>query len=209
LAKINTEAFMLVLSSPSGAGKTTLAKALINNSQNLVTSISVTTRAMRPKEQEGVDYFFIDKNRYEQMIQNDELLEHANVFEQYYGTPKDYVFKHLANGRDVLFDIDWQGAAQLVKKHALQVVSVYILPPSMQELQKRLNKRADESVENINKRMAKAHLEISHWHSYDYIIVNYDIEQSLKQLSAILCAERLKKARQVGMKDFVDNLIKG
>jgi guanylate kinase len=200
---------MFVLSSPSGAGKTTLAKALIKNSANLVTSISVTTRKMRPQEQEGLDYFFINKERYDQMIQQDELLEHANVFDQYYGTPKDYVFKHLANGNDVLFDIDWQGAAQLVKKYALDVVSVYILPPSMQELQKRLHKRADEPLEIIKKRMSKAHVEISHWHSYDYVIINHDLGQSLEQLRSILFAERLKKTRQVGMKDFVDHLIKG
>jgi guanylate kinase len=209
MKEISRTGFMLILSSPSGAGKTTLSKELIKASTNLVNSVSVTTRKMRPLEQEGIDYFFININAYNLMLKSNQLIEHAKVFDNYYGTPKDYVFNNLAQGIDVLFDIDWQGTQQMIDKYQDQVVSIYILPPSMQELKKRLISRANDSSEVIQNRMAKADLEISHWHSYNYVIINYDIKESLKQLFAILTAERLKKTRQVGMPNFVDNLIKG
>jgi guanylate kinase len=205
---VKRKGFMFVISSPSGAGKTTLARALLLSDHNLVMSVSVTTRNKREQEQHGTDYFFINRNEFDSLVKNDELLEHAHVFDEYYGTPKKLVMDNLNQGIDVLFDIDWQGTSQLASKAPSELVSVFILPPSMKELESRLKKRAQDSEEVVQKRMAKAHIEISHWQSYDYVIINYDIADSLKKISSILASERLKKVRQKGLKDFVDELLK-
>jgi guanylate kinase len=206
--KIKRKGFMFVLSSPSGAGKTTLARALLLSDNDIIMSTSVTTRQKRASEEEGIDYFFISKNDYDLMVKNDDLLEHAQVFDEYYGTPRRRVIDCLNEGKDVLFDIDWQGTRQLNEKSPGDLVSVFILPPSMKELEQRLKKRAQDSDETVKKRMSKAHQEISHWESYDYVIVNYDIADSLKKISSILMSERIKRNRQEGLKDFVSKLLK-
>jgi guanylate kinase len=206
---IKRKGMMFILSSPSGAGKTTLSKALINKFNDLIFSISITTRKKRQNEIDGVDYFFTNKNNYEKMIEEDKLLEHAKVFGEYYGTPKEYVFENLKKGIDLLFDIEWQGTQVLISKYPDDVVSIYILPPSIAELDSRLKKRDQESDETVNMRMSKAHIEISHWNIYDYVIINQDLEKSLMQISSILQAERLKRTRQVRMENFVQSLLKG
>jgi guanylate kinase len=206
---IAKKGLMFILSSPSGAGKTTLSKALIKAFDDLIMSISITTRTKRPNETDGIDYFFTDKDQYQQMIDNHQLLEHAKVFDQYYGTPKEFVLKNLERGIDVLFDVDWQGTKAIIEQFPQDVVSIYILPPSIKELNNRLKNRAQESDEVINLRMSKARSEISHWHMYDYIIINENLEQSLMEIACILRAERLKRIRQVGMENFVDLLLKG
>jgi guanylate kinase len=206
--KIKRKGFMFVLSSPSGAGKTTLARALLISNNDLVMSVSVTTRRKRPEEQDGVDYHFISKDQYDEMVRNDQLLEHAQVFDEYYGTPRNKVSESLEQGKDILFDIDWQGTSQLASKAPEDLVSLFILPPSMKELSERLKRRAQDSEEVVLKRMSKANVEISHWDSYDYVIINHDIADSLKKITSILVAERLKRLRRQGLKDFVDVLLK-
>jgi guanylate kinase len=193
---------MLVLSSPSGAGKTTLSRKLLADPA-VTLSISVTTRAQRPGETDGVDYHFIDRARFDAMVKNSELLEWAEVFGQRYGTPRAPVEEALAAGRDVLFDIDWQGTQQVREKARHDLVSVFVLPPSARELERRLHTRAQDSDEVIRGRMAKAAGEISHWAEYDYVIVNRDIETAFGEVRAILAAERLKRERQTGLSDFV------
>ncbi len=197
---------MLVLSSPSGAGKTTISRALLTGDDNLTLSISVTTRAPRPGEQDGVDYRFIDRGRFDAMAKAGDLLEHAEVFRNGYGTPRAEVEAALAAGRDVLFDIDWQGTQQLGEKMRDDLVSVFILPPSTAELERRLHERAQDSAETVRARMAEASEEMSHWPEYDYIIVNLDIGESVRQARSILEAERLKRDRQVGLRNFVERL---
>ena len=197
---------MLVLSSPSGAGKTTLSRRLLEQDSGVTLSISVTTRKMRPGEQDGRDYHFIDQQRFDALIDKDELLEYAEVFDNYYGTPRKPVMDALAKGRDVLFDIDWQGTQQLREKARTDLVSVFILPPSIPELEKRLHKRAQDDYETIHRRMAKASDEMSHWAEYDYVVINRDIEESFAEVKAILSAERLKRERQPGLSDFVRGL---
>ncbi len=206
---IKRKGLMFILSSPSGAGKTTLSRALIKEFDDLIMSISVTTRNKRPNEVDGVDYFFTDQAQYKKMIDEDKFIEHAKVFDQYYGTPKDFVLEKLEQGTDILFDIDWQGTKTIVDKFPEDVVSIYISPPSIEELNNRLKNRAQESEDVINLRMSKARSEISHWYMYDYIIVNENLEESLTKIACILRAERLKRVRQVGMKNFVDLLLKG
>ena len=197
---------MLVLSSPSGAGKTTLSRRLLEQDSGVTLSISVTTRKMRPGEEDGRDYHFIDRQRFDALIDKDELLEYAEVFDNYYGTPRKPVMDALAKGRDVLFDIDWQGTQQLREKARTDLVSVFILPPSIPELEKRLHKRAQDDYETIHRRMAKASDEMSHWAEYDYVVINRDIDQSFAEVKAILSAERLKRERQPGLSDFVRGL---
>jgi len=197
---------MLVLSSPSGAGKTTLSRRLLEQDSGVTLSISVTTRKMRPGEQDGRDYHFIDQQRFDALIDKDELLEYAEVFDNYYGTPRKPVMDALAKGRDVLFDIDWQGTQQLREKARTDLVSVFILPPSIPELEKRLHKRAQDDYETIHRRMAKASDEMSHWAEYDYVVINRDIEEAFAEVKAILSAERLKRERQPGLSDFVRGL---
>lgn len=195
---------LLVLSSPSGAGKTTLSKRLLAaEPDSLRMSVSVTTRPPRPGEVDGRDYTFIDKQRFEAMRDNGELLEWAKVFENYYGTERRQVERAIASGQDVLFDIDWQGARQLAETMAHDLVRVFILPPSGRALEERLKSRNMDSAEVVAKRMAKASDEISHWPEFDYVIVNSDIETSFAALSSILTAERLKRDRQIGLSAFV------
>ncbi len=197
---------MFVLSSPSGAGKTTLSRLLIERVAGLRMSVSVTTRAMRPGEIEGRDYYFTDKARFDEMARNGDLLEWATVFDNRYGTPRTAVEAALSAGEDVLFDIDWQGTQQLREKAGEDVVSVFILPPSAGDLEKRLHTRAQDSDEVIRGRMSRAAHEMSHWAEYDYIVVNHDVETAFAELRAILGAERLKRKRRTGLTAFVREL---
>ena len=197
---------MLVLSSPSGAGKTTLSRKLLDEDNNVMLSVSVTTRKMRPGEKNGRDYGFIDRKRFDAMVDRDELLEWAEVFDNYYGTPKKPVIDALAAGRDVLFDIDWQGTQQLRERARTDLVSVFVLPPSIPELERRLRARAQDDYETIHRRMAKAADEMSHWAEYDYVVINRDLQQAFADVVAILAAERLKRERQPGLSDFVRGL---
>ncbi len=194
---------MLVLSSPSGAGKTTLSRMLIERVPDLRMSVSVTTRAKRPGEVDGRDYFFVDEARFKAMAANDDLLEWAEVFNHRYGTPRAPVEAALAKGEDVLFDIDWQGTQQLREKAGKDVVSVFILPPSAADLEKRLHTRAQDSDEVIRTRMSRAAHEMSHWAEYDYVVINHDVEAAFAEVAAILRAERLKRERRTGLTDFV------
>jgi len=194
---------MLVLSSPSGAGKTTLSRMLLRSDRGIALSISVTTRPQRRGEIDGRDYHFIDRARFDAMIKRGELLEWAEVFGHRYGTPRRPVVKALRQGRDVLFDIDWQGTQQLREKARIDLVSVFILPPTADELHRRLKRRAQDSRSVIGARMAKAAGEMSHWPEYDYVIVNRDKAEAFAEVRAILAAERLKRERQIGLSDFV------
>jgi guanylate kinase len=206
---IRRRGVMLVLSSPSGAGKTTISRALLKRDMNLTMSVSVTTRMKRPGEVEGVDYYFLDPTDFNLMVNRGELLEYAKVFGNYYGTPRVPVEKALDEGRDVLFDIDWQGTQQLKASARADLVSVFILPPSTAELEKRLKSRAQDSAKVVAERMEKAADEMSHWAEYDYIIVNRDVEQSVVRVQAILAAERARRDRQSGLSDFVKSLREG
>ena len=197
---------MLVLSSPSGAGKTTLSRLLLRSDRKVDLSISVTTRPKRCGEINGRDYHFIDRARFDEMIAGGELLEWAEVFGHRYGTPRQPVTKALQAGRDVLFDIDWQGTQQLHEQARTDLVSVFILPPTAKELERRLKRRAQDPTSVIGSRMAEAAGEMSHWPEYDYVIVNRDKRQAFAELRAILAAERLKRERQVGLSDFVRRL---
>jgi guanylate kinase len=196
---------MLVLSSPSGAGKTTLSRMLLAEKQAEL-SISVTTRAIRPGEVDGEHYHFIDKARFEQMVTNSELLEWATVFGNSYGTPRAPVEAALSAGRDMLFDLDWQGTQQMREKARDDLVSVFVLPPSVPELERRLRSRAQDPDDVIRGRMAKAGDEMSHWAEYDYVVINENIDSSAAQVRAILAAERLKRERQTGLTGFVRGL---
>ncbi len=198
---------MLVLSSPSGAGKTTLSKRLIMHHPDVVLSVSTTTRAPRPGEVDGEDYFFVDHATFEARIGENAFFEHARVFDHYYGTPKDAVEEALADGRDVVFDIDWQGAQQLAEQAPKDVVRVFILPPSMKLLEDRLRKRGQDSEDIIDGRMARAEAEVSHWEEYDYVIVNEDFSGALEELELILRAERLKRTRRPWLRGFVAELM--
>lgn len=200
---IRRRGLMLVLSSPSGAGKTTISRRLLDRDAGITMSVSVTTRPMRPGEQHGVDYYFVDQPEFTRMAEAGELLEHAQVFGNCYGTPRNRVEQVLGEGRDVLFDIDWQGTQQLAENARTDLVSVFVLPPSGEELERRLHGRAQDSAEVIAQRMSKASGEISHWAEYDYVIVNRDIAASVASVQAILDAERLKRTRQVGLQKFV------
>jgi guanylate kinase len=200
---------MLVLSSPSGAGKTTLSRLLLESDPAIDLSISVTTRPPRPGEVDGRDYHFIDRAQFDAMVGHGDLLEWARVFSNSYGTPRVPVEKALASGRDVLFDIDWQGTQQLSGKAPRDLVSVFVLPPSIPDLEQRLRTRAQDSPEVIHSRMAKAADEMSHWPEYDYIIINRRVEDAFKDVRAILAAERLKRERQPGLSDFVRSLQAG
>ncbi len=204
--RIKRRGIMLVLSSPSGAGKTTISRKLLKRDSNLSLSISATTRAMRPGEKDGEDYFFVSPERFEEMAAAGDFLEQATVFGHRYATPRTQVESALEDGRDVLFDIDWQGTQQLAERARDDLVSLFILPPSTKELERRLRARAQDPVEVVEGRMAKAADEMSHWAEYDYVIVNRAVDASLAQVEAILAAERLKRERQVGLRDFVEDL---
>jgi guanylate kinase len=197
---------MLVLSSPSGAGKTTLSRKLLEADPAVELSVSVTTRKQRPGEVDGHDYHFIDAARFEAMVKQGELLEWAQVFGHRYGTPRAPVQAALANGHDVLFDIDWQGTQQLRDKAAPDLVSIFVLPPSMSDLEQRLRRRAQDPDDVIRARMATAADEMSHWAEYNYIVINTDIDRAFNEVQTILAAERLKRERQTGLSDFVRRL---
>ena len=207
--EITRRGLLLVMSSPSGAGKTTLSRMLLAADNNVTMSVSVTTRGPRPGEVEAKDYYFISKERFAQMRDRRELLEWAEVFGNHYGTPRKAVDDALAKGRDVLFDIDWQGTQQLAQAMEDDLVRIFILPPSADELQNRLINRAQDTSSVVAKRMAEASREISHWPEYDYVIVNDELEDSLAQVMAILRAERLRRRRRVGLTEFVRGLTKG
>jgi len=203
---IKRRGLMLVLSSPSGAGKTTISRALLARDPNLMLSVSATTRPKRPGEVDGKDYVFVTPEEFEAMAAAGRFLEHARVFDHRYGTPAAPVEAALDAGRDVLFDIDWQGTQQLAERARDDLVRVFILPPSTEELERRLKTRASDSDAVVAGRMAKAADEMSHWAEYDYVIVNRGVEDSLAQVAAILAAERLKRERQIGLRDFVEAL---
>jgi len=199
---------MLVLSSPSGAGKTTLSRRLLESDSNIVMSVSATTRPRRPNEIEGRDYFFVAADAFECMVRNGEFFEHAIVFDHQYGTPKKPVLDALAQGRDVLFDIDWQGTQQLKERAREDLVSVFVFPPSHEELERRLRARAQDSEDVVARRMAKAASEISHWPEYDYVIVNDDLDRAHAKIVSILEAERARRTRLVGVGEFVVKLMR-
>lgn len=206
---IHRRGLMLVLSSPSGAGKSTIAKEILTRDNNIAMSVSMTTRPKRPGEVAGRDYHFVDKADFNLMVNRREFLEYAKVFDNYYGTPSEPVLEALAAGRDVLFDIDWQGTQQIAEQARDDLVSVFILPPSTAELERRLKKRAQDSLEVVARRMSKASDEMSHYAEYDYVLVNHDIEQSVARAMAILTAERLRRERMVGLGEFVKGLRAG
>ena len=206
---IGRRGLMLALSSPSGAGKTSIARRLLDEDSALEMSVSATTRKCRPGEVEGQDYHFVDRDSFHIMINNREFLEYAKVFDHYYGTPEGAVMSALKGGRDVLFDIDWQGTQQIADAKREDLVSVFILPPSTRDLEIRLTRRAQDSAGVVAARMAKASDEISHYREYDYIVVNHDIDIAVASVKAILIAERLKRDRQVGLTDFVKRLRAG
>ena len=199
---------MLILSSPSGAGKTTISRMLLERDGDIALSVSVTTRPMRPGEVDGQDYFFVDQARFDQMVEEELFLEWATVFGHSYGTPKSQVKAGLKEGRDFLFDIDWQGTQQLYQKLEVDVVRVFLLPPSIAELRRRLTGRGTDSPEVIAARMERARAEISHWDGYDYVVVNDDIDACFDQVVQILAAERLRRARQTGLIGFVRELMR-
>ena len=207
-ANLKRRGLMLVLSSPSGAGKSSIARSLIEEERDLLfLSISVTTRPRRPSEVEGIHYHFIDATRFARMRDGGDLLEWAEVHGNLYATPRAPVEEALAKGRDVLFDIDWQGAAQLVAAKPDDVVSVFILPPTMAELQARLERRAEDKADVIARRLTNARDEIGHWTEYDYLVVNSDLNRSVEIVRAILVAERQRRARQVGLSEFIEQLL--
>jgi guanylate kinase len=212
LGEISRRGIMLVLSSPSGAGKTTLTRNLLEQENKddpgkLELSISVTTRKRRPSEIDGVHYYFVSKRRFEAMRDGGELLEWAEVHGNYYGTPRELVERALSDGRDVLFDIDWQGARQLYEKMRDDVISVFVLPPSAAELKSRLERRAEDSEEIITRRLRNAAEEIQHWNEYDYVLVNRDLDKSFARVRAILTAERLKRVQMPDLEGFVAQLL--
>ena len=197
---------MIVLSSPSGAGKTSLSRKLLEKNKNLFLSISFTTRPPRPLEVNESDYFFVSDEKFIEMLNKDEFLEHAKVFDFYYGTPKKPIMNALKSGKDILLDIDWQGTQQLMNSVQDDLVKIFVLPPSAKELEKRLLKRNQDADETVKKRMSKASNEISHYAEYDYIIMNEDFDESLKKINSILIAEGLKRTRQNKIQDVIKSL---
>jgi guanylate kinase len=205
--QIARRGLMLVLSSPSGAGKSTIARTLLETDKQIGLSVSVTTRHRRPSEIEGIHYHFNSVREFERLRDSDALLEWAEVHGNFYGTPREPVEQAMAEGRDMLFDIDWQGAQQLQEKMSADVVSIFVLPPSMTELQSRLHRRAEDSEEVIATRLANSRSEIAHWREYDYVIVNDDLNSAFEAVQSIVRAERLRRDRRHGMFDFVRNLL--
>ena len=206
---VERRGLMFVLSSPSGAGKSTLARLLLSEERNLEISVSVTTRPRRPSEVEGRHYFFIDQDDFRRMRDHGELLEWAEVHGNFYGTPRAPVEKALTHGRDVLFDIDWQGTEQLstIESVKRDLVRIFVLPPSFKELKSRLERRAEDSSETIQRRLENARLEIGKWGQYDYVIINQDLDSSFPAVRSILAAERIRRERVTGLPDFVEGLL--
>lgn len=210
--ELGRRGLLFVLSSPSGAGKTSLSRKLLSHyhtadaHESLVMSVSVTTRPPRPGEVHGRDYFFVSEDEYHRMVAAGELLEYARVFNHHYGTPAAFVQQHIGRGVDVLFDIDWQGTHQLKEKSRKDLVSIFILPPSLEELERRLRARAQDADDVVRMRMLKATAEISHWKDYDYVLINQDFDETLTKIDHILCAERLRRERQLGLDAFVQTL---
>ena len=205
-ANLERRGLMLVLSSPSGAGKTSIAKKLLDIDKNLSLSISATTRPAREKEVNGKDYFFVSQEEFDSLVKTNKLLEYAHIFGNEYGTPKEPVENALKNGKDVLFDIDWQGTQQIAETSKGDLVTVFILPPSYAEQKRRLFKRDQDSEEEISNRLNKSSEEISHWAEYDYVIINDDFDKSVHRIMSILTAERLKRSRLTGLAEFVKSL---
>ena len=199
------DGIIVILSSPSGAGKTTLVK-LFSEKKNFITSISHTTRSPRSNESDGKDYYFVSEKEFHNLIRNNEFLEYAKVFNNFYGSTKKPVYEKLNNGENVIFDIDWQGTQQLKAQARQDLVSVFILPPSIKELEKRLFKRAQDTSEVVANRMSKSASEMSHYPEYDYVIINHDLDKSVQQVQSILCAERSRRERQIGLVEFVKYL---
>jgi guanylate kinase len=206
---IHRRGFLLVLSSPSGAGKTTITRRLLARDPSLALSISVTTRPARPGEVDGRDYLFIDQERFDAMVAQGQLLEHAVVFSHHYGTPRQPIEAALAAGRDIVTDIDWQGTQQLGESVRDDIVTVFVLPPSLAALETRLRRRAQDSDAVVAQRMAKSAEEMSHWSEYEYVIVNRDLDRSVAEVEAIVTAERLRRRRQLGLAEFVNRLRAG
>ena len=206
--EVQRRGLMLVLSSPSGAGKTTLSRRLMESDPAVAMSVSATTRPPREGEAEGKDYFFVSPSMFTGMVEGGAFLEHALVFGHYYGTPKEPVMLALAKGRDVLFDIDWQGTQQLRQQAGDDLVSIFVLPPSHDELERRLRARAQDTDDVVASRMARANNEISHWAEYDYIVINDDLGATLAKIQTILAAERMKRGRQTGIPAFVNRLMR-
>ena len=204
---LHRRGLLFILSSPSGAGKTTISRMLLNADDEIELSISATTRPRRPGEIEGVDYYFVEDAKFDAMVEGDDFYEWAHVFGHRYGTPKGYIRKGLKEGRDFLFDIDWQGTQQLKQKDDQDVVTVFILPPSIAELRKRLESRGQDTPDVIDARMERARGEISHWAEYDYVVINDDVDQCFVKVREILHAERMKRTRQTGLIPFVRGLM--
>ncbi len=206
-SRIRRRGLMLVLSSPSGAGKSTIARNLLENDSGLELSVSVTTRARRGSEIDGVHYHFLTKRDFDRLRDTDALLEWAEVHGNCYGTPREPAEAAMADGRDMLFDIDWQGAVQLNEKMRADIVSVFILPPSMGELKTRLKRRAEDADAAIEKRLVNARVEIEHWREYDYVVINDDLDRAYTEVKSIVTAERLRRDRRPGLFDFVTRLL--
>lgn len=206
---LHRRGLMFILSSPSGAGKTTIARKLLGEDHEIAASVSVTTRPIRPGEVEGQDYYFVDQAEFDRMVEDNAFYEWATVFGNCYGTPKGRIRDRLKAGGDVLFDIDWQGTQQLYQKAQADVVRVFILPPSLEELHRRLTGRGTDSADVIAARMARAQAEISHWDGYDYVVINDEVEGCYEKVREILAAERMKRTRQTGLIDFVRGLMRG
>ncbi|HEY1503133.1 MAG TPA: guanylate kinase [Stellaceae bacterium] len=203
---IKRRGLLLVLSSPSGAGKTTISRKLFEDDGKLAMSVSVTTRAKRPGEIDGTHYYFVERAKFDRMVAEGELLEHALVFGNCYGTPRGPVMQALESGQDIISDVDWQGTQQLKQNVGADVVAVFVLPPTIEALKERLQSRAQDTSEVVQARMAQSSDEMSHWAEYDYVIVNDDLDTSVRQVRAILDAERKRRTRQVGLADFVNAL---